>query len=169
MTEACGNPYRPIKTNVKKYLGSFVEPYVGQFNEMAEVHWLTPTVRQLAEAVYQSFGERKCERCGGEGGVWESLNPADDGTQPCKICHGTGKLPGYDEEAMAILGDALEEAQAPEELVQHVRGMEPLICKRDCGARHNEHCKLSNGDGWMPLRSPHVRGCWAIDLLTGRE
>ena len=51
-------------------------------------------------------------------------------------------LPGgeLDPARLSVLADAIEEAGAGEALVGHLRG-----------------------------QSPHVRGCFVIDLLTGRE
>jgi hypothetical protein len=46
----------------------------------------------------------------------------------------------FDPARLAVLADALEEAGADRELVEHLR-----------------------------VPGPHVRGCWLVDLLTGRE
>lgn len=77
---------------------------------------------------------------------------------------------------MGQLADALMEAGCEdEEILQHCRGMVRcpsatmwehgvLSLWPDC--LHNPPC---DGSGWLPSSAPHVRGCWVIDLLTGRE
>ncbi len=62
---------------------------------------------------------------------------------PCPHCHGTGRAEAghLDPDRLLVLGDCLEEAGCQsEELLRHLR---------------------SSG--------PHVRGCWAIDILRVRE
>lgn len=69
-------------------------------------------------------------------------------------------------EEMPILVDPLMEAGCDDEaILQHCRGMErcwdhPMI---DGG------CPNCDEKVWRPLRSPHVRGCWVLDLLLGKE
>lgn len=71
---------------------------------------------------------------------------------------------------LAALSDALEESGCQDQaILMHLRGREPLVCQRDCGKRHHHHCKLAGGDGWIPLRGQHVRGCWALDLVRGEK
>lgn len=107
--------------------------------EWIEVPWLTPTVTSLAQGIY----DRQ---------EWD---------------------------LMPELGDALEEAGCTnEEILRHLRRMERCpeclgsglltyqTCT-DCGRQCDNQVFL--GTGWIPLRGPHVRGCWVIDLLTGRE
>ena len=78
----------------------------------------------------------------------------NDGTVP-RIAQGI-----YDERRwgdMPILADALLDAGADDEdILQHCRGYESVpdgIYPPD----------------WMILRGPHVRGCWVLDLLLGKE
>ncbi|TMJ00850.1 MAG: hypothetical protein E6G97_18115 [Alphaproteobacteria bacterium] len=82
---------------------------------------------------------------------------------------------------LAILADAVEEAGCTEELLlHHLRDMEPCQertsqgyeCKNgqlfylNSGGATYHRCK---GTGWMRHRGAHVRGCWALDLILGKE
>jgi hypothetical protein len=50
--------------------------------------------------------------------------------------------------SLPILADALGDAGCDcEELLRHLRG------------------EQRGGPGWVPLRAPHVRGCWAVELF----
>lgn len=87
---------------------------------------------------------------------------------------------------MPYLADALEEAGCDnEEILWHLRGFERCTGNHSPGSTYQYSwgmkllpCKLcdphvdepngikpSISRGWMPLRGPHVRGCWVIDLL----
>jgi hypothetical protein len=116
--------------------------------------WLTPTVLSLVQAAYDD-------------------RPLPDGT--------------LDPDRLLMLSDALEEAGCADQgLLGHLRGRER--CPR-CGgtgtvttdlrdwAGPTRWCDDMQGalpgpacddTGWIPLRGPHVRGCWAVDLLLGK-
>lgn len=71
-------------------------------------------------------------------------------------------------ELLPQLADALEEAGCDsEELLMHLRGMESYFSVATCGGQGTEF--IEPEQGWQPLRGPHVRGCWALDLLLGKE
>lgn len=97
-------------------------------------------------------------------------------------------------EDLPILADALCEAGADEdeELVRHCRGQErcwrceakavqphgtttvavsgfSIRAGEESHAVYLPQCSHCHGAGWRPLRGPHVRGCWALDLLLGKE
>lgn len=62
---------------------------------------------------------------------------------------------------LAILADALEEAGCTNEvLLQHLRGWE--------WSPPEDHMGRDKGV-WIRLRGPHVRGCWALDLILGKN
>lgn len=145
--------------------------------------WLTPTVVSLAEAAYQERGN-SCP-------VSYHHLPHDycDGT-PSEKRRYNGTL---DPVRLMVLADALEEAGCGnEDILMHLRGMEkrPKKFCFTCGCRvwtpgrkqggvRMTWCAGCGANGpyeadaleteWHPSRSPHVRGCWAVDLLLGKE
>jgi hypothetical protein len=66
---------------------------------------------------------------------------------------------------MPLLADGLEEAGCTDAvLLNHCRGLEP--CYSHDAAKW---CGICGDRGWVPLRGPHCRGCFVIDLLLGKE
>ncbi len=62
-----------------------------------------------------------------------------------------------DWESLGPLSDALEEAGCTNEaILRHLRGYVPWQAE-------------PGGWGWQGSSSPHVRGCWALDLILGKE
>jgi hypothetical protein len=111
----------------------------------------TPTVLAVARAAYEDRPGRVCKRCGG-GRAWPKFlgDASDYGRRitdaclnACPDCLGTGHTEDgtLDPDHLAILADALEDAGADNvDLLAHLRGP-----------------------------GPHVRGCWCVDLLLGKE
>jgi hypothetical protein len=102
--------------------------------------WPTPVVLALAQAAYHGA----CRDCGGTGRV---ELPGDSGhgpwPEPCFPCRGTGWLHDgeLDPARLAVLSDALEDAGCDNaDLLAHLRGF-----------------------------GPHTLGCWALDLILGKE
>lgn len=111
--------------------------------------WLTHDVLSLARAAYEERGS-KCERCNGSKRLTEVIphtmyrwhtQTVDAG--PCPRCSGTGRLDDgtLDSVRFNILADALTDAGCnDDEIPTHLRSLEP-----------------------------HYRGCWAVDLVLGKQ
>lgn len=105
------------------------------------VGWATLTVRSIAQRAYDERG-RKCTSCNGLGCAYGPKIHAL-GCKCCTTCHGTGRVEdgSLDPDTLAVLADALEDAGCDnEDVLNHCR--QPGI---------------------------HVRGCWVLDLLLGKE
>jgi hypothetical protein len=150
------------------------------------VPWLCPAVLALARAACSEGREVPCGRCGGEGKVFACQVLKTGPTDHCPDCKGTGRTSDglLCNARLAVLADALEEAGCDVEgLLRHLRGQERAPpgwyrC-RGCGREWKPAHKYDGCDGaacegleepaeWIALRGPHVRGCWALDLLLGR-
>jgi hypothetical protein len=172
LREIVGNPFRPV--NIAVCVDASV-------NSWDEPPWLTPTVVALAENAYDERTGRKCGSCGdsikAEGRFFPVPPP---GTQPyrsspgsnplgwrtCPDCKGTGRIEDgtLDPDRLAVLGDALEEAGCTDEtILNHLRGDVCEFCEGVLPL-----CANCGGAGRLPS-GPHVRGCWAVDLLLGKE
>jgi hypothetical protein len=121
--------------------------------------WLTPTAVGLARAAYDERPGRACAVCAGWGGIYPS-GPRGRKVD-CERCGGAGRLDTgtLDPARLAVLADALEEAGCDsEDLLRHLRGYAMTPCP-------------NTGDPplsfWRPSPGPHVRGCWAVDLILG--
>jgi hypothetical protein len=164
LRDIIGNPFRPVtltrtvecdRCNGKgqRTIGSKCGSCEGTGKTKGNADWLTPTVCSLAQAGYEERTpgrpHKKC-RCGREFARLQKkgLSP------PLAWCNHCAEDGGWWADAvarepdgtlvplrLAVLADALEEAGC------------------------------DNTDMMLHLRSPgpHVRGCWPIDLLTGKE
>ena len=148
--------------------------------------WLTPTVLSLAQAAYDKR-ERKCERCNGEGRTPSYTGMYRLGSDPCKTCNGIGDIEDgtLDPVRLAILADALEEAGCHDtEPCFYCGGKghhDTGLVRNDVYGEHDSRekigCVACSGTGKKPhsilahLRGGdvHVRGCWVLDLILGRE
>lgn len=92
----------------------------------------------------------------------------------------------YDEgrwQDLPLLADALLDAGCDsEELIRHCQGYERCWLCAQVGANPQaDACSVCGqlgaqgpfgrpcAPGWVPLRGPHARGCWAVDLVLGKE
>jgi len=158
LRDICGNPYRPVAIPCTR------QAFVGD--------WLTPTVVGIAR---RACGEQQCPTCGGKGGFL----PYEPGllNESCSTCQGKGTVLGpFFPEALPVLADALEDAGCDnEDVLRHCRGEE--ICWECCGDGVWQANSTMVPCGWCdekldqhrPLRGPHVRGCWVVDLLLGKD
>lgn len=76
---------------------------------------------------------------------------------------GDGSL---DPPPLCVLADAIEEAGCTKEiLLRHLRGWD--LC--ECQLGHIPQGRPQCEGGWAKIPTPHVRGCWAVDLILGKE
>lgn len=176
LRDIVGNPFRPVMLpKVRAERPSTREiglprgarpmiPVSPEYDEFTvRPPWLTPQVLSLAQAAYDDMPTRECERCKGKG-RWV-LSAARDPREvrryaDCPACRGTGKIEDgtLDPVRLAVLADALEEAGCQEEpILRHLRGSE-FVPSPD-----------GVGGFWMPKPGPHVRGCWALDLILDKK
>ena len=168
LRDIVGNPFRDLR------LDRCETPWCGggPCDGSPLANWFTPLVRQLAEAAYTETG-RVCEQCVSG---WTAYGQSS--MAACENCHGTGRLDTgtLDPDRLLILADALFEAGCPEgsEIVMHLRGNE--LCPTCIGSgwfyddsrSAREGAKIDCPDcesGWVLLRGPHIKGCWAVSLL----
>lgn len=118
--------------------------------------WRSPTVLAVAKVAYEERAGRARDNPECHLGRDHSIRYGDI----CTRCHGTGRIEdgALDPFHLSALADALVDAGCPEEArwqddkggpLPDFRGPNPLLAH---------------------LRSPgpHVRGCWALDLVLGK-
>lgn len=143
LREVVGNPFRPcvvLPRNLGVVLRQGPENY--RQEDVILSDWLTPSVIGLAQDVYES-------------GRWDLLG---------------------------VLADALlEEAGCPSDspLLLHLRGQKLCTKCRGTGIggdnfmdykrRQRITCINCHNSGRVADPTPHVRGCWALDTLLGKE
>lgn len=169
LREIVGNPYRPASICTS----ACADPEEGY--HAAHCPLASPTVLSLATAGYEERdrqcrecvdGDVGCPHCEGAGVYYDppySLKRfkcphCDDGllAEKCKRCDGTGIVEGgtLDPVRFMVLADAMEEAGCLSDVVDVYSlggiGPNPLLA----------HLRSSG---------QHVRGCWALDLILGKE
>lgn len=160
-----GNPWRKVRCRqTLNPLGSDLPRYASiREAPSCDCAWLIPTVLSLAHAAY-----RPCPRC-----VTWGIDTLHDGRTGrtdhviCPDCHGEGHVEEgrLDPAGLAVLADALEEAGCPQEVeCETCHGERDPSCPA-CETGVVQHPLLRH------LRSPgpHVMGCWAVDLILGKE
>jgi len=153
LRDIIGNPFRPLTVN------------------HVWLTWNDGTIPRLAEEAYQ----RRCtypHRCKGLSHKTGCNCASGLGADSCPHCHGTGTLETgeLDPARLAIIADALEEAGCGEDrILRHLRRRANCETCGNTGVGMDEYtgsveviggCPRCGGDA-----GPHVRGCWAVDLL----
>ena len=154
LRDIIGNPFRPVESPRSKacqcsngwrdelgYSRQDVCPRCWGTRKFT-APWLTPTVLSLAQAAYE---ERQ----------------ADGTIDPIRLM---------------ILADALEEAGCDDEIIlDHLRGLYGcdlcegvMVIYETEALTSRRQCPKCSGDGLLPP-PPHFRGCWAVDLVLGKE
>ncbi len=201
LRDIIGNPWRPLDLTIKCdacggcgeegplgltnywrccYKCGYPEQRYGTGKMRAP--WLTTEVLSLAEAAYENRLGGKCEKC--DYGKPGEYTP-DDGwgiSEKCKTCKGTGYIEGglLDPARLAVLSDALEEADCPipsgRTISQVIEDQSHAVMGGCCDRFANQMaCScLSDAepDGLLShLRSPgpHVKGCYVLDLILNKE
>jgi hypothetical protein len=160
LREIVGNPFRLAKLpeyRCRKCLYQHSEGWRSCAVCLTPHPWLTPTVLSLAQAAY---AERACPSCLGTG-MCRRYNPVrrhqlKDG--PCPRCKGTKQIGTLDPHRLAVLSDALEEAGCDNYTILD-------------NLRRERYQKVYTGYGNYEEfdHGPHYRGCWALDLILGKE
>ncbi len=178
LRDLVGNPFRPVtlprsechecRNTRTIQVGQADCPY-------CPCPWLTPTVLSLAQAAFEQRG-RKCRHCEdgkiriGFGGRHGYGPPTD-----CPVCKGTGTIDDgtLDNARLAVLSDALEEAGCGVGRVHEYNDGGTAYWWNDAfpDEPHLTPGRAAIHPLLAHLRSPgpHFRGCWAIDLLLGKE
>lgn len=136
-------------------------------------------LRDIAGSPWRSYAWTDCHDCAPSGHEYQLLDRAwllwQDGTVP-RMAEAVYAERAF--ERLPILADALEDAgcMVPA-MLNHLRGMAP--CEWCDGSGRKESishrgffaaCRDCKGTGAVPAAPPvHVRGCWALDLLLGKE
>lgn len=175
--EIAGNPFHTVTLPLDLAAGKTrATDFFPEGIPLGRCSWLTPTVVTIARAAYDERG-RKCRQCKGKGKVWEFKVNWESDWKPCTACHGTGCVEDgtgcvedgtLDPERLPILADALLDAGCTDEgILRHLRGQKR--CLNRCGPpQHKTYCAACR-TGWIPSScSPHVRGCWVLDLILGK-
>jgi len=176
LRDISGNPWRPVTT---ESLG------ISSMDGLA-------IATSIAQAAYDKRTGRACEKCGGRKTIkvppskstFFQLVLEQDAWKDCSDCHGTGRIDDgtLDPAHLAVLADALEEAgclpQPPGRTraeVVRLRKHEVMFggcCERFADRKGCDCLAEACDEGLLAhLRSagPHVRGCWAVDLILGKE
>lgn len=178
LREVVGNPFRPVELPGPPCPdcppGSPDEncdDCGGEGTILGPCPWVTPNVTALARQAYEERGGTVCVRCGGN-----PVSTDAGGDTFCPDCNGAGRVvtTGHlDPVRLSVLADELAESGCCDAaLLGHLRSREPchnLPADPADVTFHADHCGVCDGTGWLALRGPHCRGCWAVDLILGLE
>lgn len=151
LREIVGNPFRPVELPKKKVTCDFC----GGLKQMiADTPWRRVTLQKM------------CQPCDGRGWFYsrEDDNVPEDIRRLAESCY------QGDCSAIGPLGDAIEEAgNFNYRILDHLRGS---VWEYYDNAQAYYHTDTSGRQLTPHLAKSahqHVKGCWAIDLLTGRK
>jgi hypothetical protein len=120
--------------------------------------WLTPLVLRLATAIYEdrAFDQMPIlsDALEDAGCVEEGLLRHLRGRETCPKCNDEGKYRIYPRDQLAGSGPVYSTC---------------WDCKFTTDRRERPGGGVHLGCGFIDLRGPHVRGCWAVDLILGKE
>jgi hypothetical protein len=182
LRDIVGNPFLPVWEPKRHMEMAPPQPYL-LFNP----EWRAPQVLSLAQVAYDERPGRECEKCEGTGEVPSYTGMYRLGSDPCKACV-KGRIDdgSLDPLTLLALADALEEAgcdcEEEEEITcpacngagqvgTLVGTFGCVVCSRNYKSRGTGKQKVKRPHPLLAhLRSgdPHVRGCWAVDLILGR-
>lgn len=145
---------------------------IGILLDSALLTWRDGTIPRLAQAIMEAS---KCKRCRGKGREIDRLTHLHTATH-CPACNGTGHAT-LDRDLMLVLADAVEEANGPAEIVEHLREHEKE-CECCTGIGSHCHCGIGitgffkkcgpcNGTGKRPRL--HVANCHAVAMWLGEK
>jgi hypothetical protein len=163
--------YGDVVADVAATQTNVIRCVVGNLFRPVEIDpaWLTTTVVNLANQAYQERPGRECGKCDGAG--WFNEMGPNSFPVGCPDCERAGRIEdgALDPDRLAVLSDALEEAGCDNaELLGHLRIGSTARHSRECGRAYRGCAPDCPKDRWEK-NGPHYRGCWALDLLTGRE
>jgi hypothetical protein len=110
--------------------------------------------------------EVTCAVCGGDGNEPGKLVPHHDVAPNCKGCNGTGRRPGP---CPWITPTVLSLAEAAYELRLPDGSLDPFRLALLADALEEAGCTAATLLNHLHGPPPHVRGCWAVDLVLGKE
>ncbi len=184
LREIVGNPFRPPWMVVETAPPSPLR----ERRQWLLQSWLTPQVLSLVTAAYEERG-RACDVCDGARAVREHRAGEVRGSV-CPTCGDSGIMDEglLDSFRLGLVADALEEAGCEgvcpgckgEGRIKVVERPPVIEQWQRCDVFHRDvrgRTGGCDGRGWVThplvthLRSPgpHVRGCWALDLVLGRD
>lgn len=176
LRDIVGNPFRliEIETNTRcvrcgsKYLKAEYTICLdcGGYGGEVGPSWLTPTVLSLAKAAYDNrdfsilpvladaLEDAGCQQAE----LLLHLRTEED--IPCSRCF------GYKDDPESLMpGEPGYHPERDPASGRHEGGW--TNCKT-CNSGGNKHA-VRPGTVRVPLQGPHVRGCWAIDLILGKD
>lgn len=152
----------------------FCQPELSGFENRCD--WLTPQVLTLAQAAYLEHLGRVCGKCKGRTYIFRRVSDGGTGretiSEDCPGCHGTGRVEDgtLDPARLEILADALEEAGVPSIWCPECNA-EPkrTKCEHAVCLVHDRLTEIHPLLAHLRSPAPHVRGCWAVDLIRGLD